>query len=186
MVLNYSTKHIQRSIRNESKRVSRNRNNAAGALSPLASFLHCRSTFATAESGKANARWSSYSTSRWPREDHRARSRPRLTNCFLSLDGYLGKYTPALAHQISDLLNKYQVTARQQRSSARPSHLGLPRRASTIGLRSTRYTHRTNRRAQTDIRLRKADPAFHRYRLTAASSPRTRTILSTTRLSRHP
>jgi len=34
-----------------------------------------------------------------------------LTNCFLSLDGYLGKYTPALAHQISDLLNKYQVTA---------------------------------------------------------------------------
>ena len=31
--------------------------------------------------------------------------------CFLSLDGYLGKYTPALAKQFADLLDKNQVTA---------------------------------------------------------------------------
>src|SRR5882757_4303462 len=34
-----------------------------------------------------------------------------MSNCFFSLDAYIGKYTPALAHQISDLLNKYQITA---------------------------------------------------------------------------
>jgi L-ribulose-5-phosphate 3-epimerase len=34
-----------------------------------------------------------------------------LTTCFLSLDGYIGKFTPALAKQFGDLLDKYQVTA---------------------------------------------------------------------------
>jgi L-ribulose-5-phosphate 3-epimerase len=34
-----------------------------------------------------------------------------FSNCFLSLDGFLGKYSPALAKQIGDLLEKYQVTA---------------------------------------------------------------------------
>jgi L-ribulose-5-phosphate 3-epimerase len=34
-----------------------------------------------------------------------------FSNCFLSLDGFLGKYSPALAQQIGDLLEKYQVTA---------------------------------------------------------------------------
>lgn len=34
-----------------------------------------------------------------------------LPTCFLSLDGYLGKFTPALAKQMSDLLDKYQVVA---------------------------------------------------------------------------
>lgn len=34
-----------------------------------------------------------------------------LPTCFLSLDGYLGKFTPALARQMGDLLNKYQVVA---------------------------------------------------------------------------
>jgi sugar phosphate isomerase/epimerase len=34
-----------------------------------------------------------------------------FTNCFFSLDGYLGKYSPALAKQIGDLLEKYQITA---------------------------------------------------------------------------
>lgn len=34
-----------------------------------------------------------------------------LSNCFLSLDGYLGKFTPALAQQIGNLLEKYEVTA---------------------------------------------------------------------------
>ncbi len=34
-----------------------------------------------------------------------------LPTCFLSLDGYLGKYTPALARQFSELLDKNQVVA---------------------------------------------------------------------------
>ena len=34
-----------------------------------------------------------------------------LPTCFLSLDGYLGKYTPALAKQFADLLDKNQVIA---------------------------------------------------------------------------
>lgn len=34
-----------------------------------------------------------------------------LSTCFLSLDGYLGKFTPALAKQFGDLLDKYQVIA---------------------------------------------------------------------------
>jgi len=34
-----------------------------------------------------------------------------FTNCFFSLDGYLGKYSPALAKQLGDLLDKYQITA---------------------------------------------------------------------------
>jgi L-ribulose-5-phosphate 3-epimerase len=34
-----------------------------------------------------------------------------LTTCFLSLDGYIGKFTPALAKQFGDLLDKYQVSA---------------------------------------------------------------------------
>ena len=34
-----------------------------------------------------------------------------LTNCFLSLDSYLGKYTAALAAQMRGLLDKYGVTA---------------------------------------------------------------------------
>lgn len=34
-----------------------------------------------------------------------------FTNCFFSLDGYLGKYSPGLAKQLGDLLDKYQITA---------------------------------------------------------------------------
>lgn len=34
-----------------------------------------------------------------------------LPTCFLSLDGYLGKYTPALAKEFADLLDKNQVIA---------------------------------------------------------------------------
>lgn len=34
-----------------------------------------------------------------------------FTNCFLSLDGYIGKFTPTAATQIKDLLDKYEVTA---------------------------------------------------------------------------
>jgi L-ribulose-5-phosphate 3-epimerase len=34
-----------------------------------------------------------------------------LTNCFLSMDGYIGKFTPDVATQIKDLLDKYEVVA---------------------------------------------------------------------------
>jgi sugar phosphate isomerase/epimerase len=34
-----------------------------------------------------------------------------MSNCFLSLDAYIGKYTPALADEFSGLLHKYGVTA---------------------------------------------------------------------------
>jgi L-ribulose-5-phosphate 3-epimerase len=34
-----------------------------------------------------------------------------FTNCFLSLDGYIGKFTPAVGKEIKDLLDKYEVVA---------------------------------------------------------------------------
>jgi len=34
-----------------------------------------------------------------------------FSNCFLSLDGYLGKFTPEVAKEIKDLLDKYEVVA---------------------------------------------------------------------------
>ncbi len=34
-----------------------------------------------------------------------------FSNCFLSLDGYIGNFTPTAATQIKDLLDKYEVTA---------------------------------------------------------------------------
>jgi L-ribulose-5-phosphate 3-epimerase len=34
-----------------------------------------------------------------------------FSNCFLSLDGYIGRFTPDAAKQISDLLAKYDLTA---------------------------------------------------------------------------
>jgi sugar phosphate isomerase/epimerase len=34
-----------------------------------------------------------------------------MTNCFLSLDSYIGKFTPELAKQIGGLLEKYDITA---------------------------------------------------------------------------
>ena len=34
-----------------------------------------------------------------------------FSNCFLSLDGYLGQFTPALATQFRDLLDKYELMA---------------------------------------------------------------------------
>ena len=34
-----------------------------------------------------------------------------MSNCFLSLDAYIGKFTPALAKEIGGLLEKYEITA---------------------------------------------------------------------------
>ncbi|HLV95078.1 MAG TPA: hypothetical protein VKS44_07785, partial [Candidatus Acidoferrales bacterium] len=34
-----------------------------------------------------------------------------LTNCFLSLDGYINRFTAPLAQQLNDLLQKYGIAA---------------------------------------------------------------------------
>ena len=34
-----------------------------------------------------------------------------FSNCFLSLDGYIGHFTPELAAQFRDMLNKYELVA---------------------------------------------------------------------------
>ena len=41
-----------------------------------------------------------------------------MTNCFLSLDGYLGKFTPALAQELGGLLEKYGLVADSSGSGA--------------------------------------------------------------------
>lgn len=64
-----------------------------------------------------------------------------MSNCFLSLDGYLGKYSKPLAQQLNDLLHKYQVVATAA-EVVRPEPLvwDFLRGPSTIGLvpRATR------------------------------------------------
>src|SRR5579863_2248828 len=34
-----------------------------------------------------------------------------FNNCFLSMDAYIGKFTPAVAKEIKDLLEKYEIVA---------------------------------------------------------------------------
>jgi sugar phosphate isomerase/epimerase len=51
------------------------------------------------------------SPSHGPEETFRRVHDMGFDNCFLSLDGYIDKFTPALAAQFSDLLNSYQLTA---------------------------------------------------------------------------
>jgi sugar phosphate isomerase/epimerase len=58
-----------------------------------------------------------------------------FSNCFLSLDGYLGKFTPEIALQMKDLLAKYEVTCTTV-EVVRPQPLvwDFLRGPSTIGL----------------------------------------------------
>jgi L-ribulose-5-phosphate 3-epimerase len=58
-----------------------------------------------------------------------------LTNCFLSLDGYIGGFTPAVVSQYRDLLAKYQITVTTV-EVVRPEPLewNFLRGPSTIGL----------------------------------------------------
>lgn len=61
--------------------------------------------------------------------------------CFLSLDGYLGKFTPALAQQMKGLLEKYGVTATTvEVVGPQPLKWNFTQGPSTIGLvpRATR------------------------------------------------
>ncbi len=58
-----------------------------------------------------------------------------FTNCFLSLDGYLGGFTPAVAREIGDLLDKYQVTATTvEVVEPKPLKWNFTEGPSTIGL----------------------------------------------------
>jgi len=58
-----------------------------------------------------------------------------FTNCFLSLDGYIDKFTPDAAKQIQDLLAKYEVTATTvEVVGPKPLEWNFTRGPSTIGL----------------------------------------------------
>ena len=64
-----------------------------------------------------------------------------FANCFLSLDGYLGKFTPVLAKQMRGLLDRYGVTATTvEVVGPKPLEWNFLKGPSTIGLvpRSTR------------------------------------------------
>jgi sugar phosphate isomerase/epimerase len=58
-----------------------------------------------------------------------------FTNCFLSLDGYLGAFTPELASQFRELLTKYDVTATTvEVVGPKPLEWNFTRGPATIGL----------------------------------------------------
>ena len=58
-----------------------------------------------------------------------------FSNCFLSLDGYIGGFTPAIALQMKDLLNKYEVIATTvEVVGPAPLEWNFLRGPSTIGL----------------------------------------------------
>jgi len=58
-----------------------------------------------------------------------------FTNCFLSLDGYIGGFTPAIAALMKDLLAKYEVTATTvEVVGPPPLEWNFLRGPSTIGL----------------------------------------------------
>jgi L-ribulose-5-phosphate 3-epimerase len=58
-----------------------------------------------------------------------------FSNCFLSLDGYIGGFTPAIASQMKDLLNKYEVIATTvEVVGPAPLEWNFLRGPSTIGL----------------------------------------------------
>ena len=58
-----------------------------------------------------------------------------FTNCFLSLDGYIGRFTPAIATQMKELLAKYEVMATTvEVVGPPPLEWNFLRGPSTIGL----------------------------------------------------
>jgi len=79
----------------------------------IAEGLHPAISFAVTEPGpiKPMALGLLISPYSAPEETIRRVHEMGFTNCFLSLDGYINKFTPAAAKQIGDLLAKYEVTA---------------------------------------------------------------------------
>jgi sugar phosphate isomerase/epimerase len=63
-----------------------------------------------------------------------------FSNCFLSLDGYLGKFTPEVAKEIKDLLDKYEVVATTvEVVGPAPLEWNFLRGPATIGLVPPQY-----------------------------------------------
>ena len=79
----------------------------------IAEGLHPAISFAVTEPGpiKPMALGLLISPYSAPEETIRRVHEMGFTNCFLSLDGYINKFSPAAAKQIGDLLAKYEVTA---------------------------------------------------------------------------
>ena len=70
-----------------------------------------------------------------PEEHFRTVHELGFSNCFLSLDKYLGNFTPALATQYRDLLAKYQLTATTvEVVGPAPLEWNFTRGPATIGL----------------------------------------------------
>ena len=69
-------------------------------------------------------------------EEHIRRVRDLgFTNCFLSLDGYIGSFTPDLARQYADLLAKYNITVTTvEVVGPKPLEWNFTRGPATIGL----------------------------------------------------
>src|SRR3954454_25262507 len=58
-----------------------------------------------------------------------------FSNCFLSLDGYIGKFTADAAKEIGDLLSKYEVVATTvQVVGPKPLYCDFQQGPATIGL----------------------------------------------------
>jgi len=63
-----------------------------------------------------------------------------FTNCFLSIDGYLNKFTPELARQFRELLDRYELTATTvEVVGPLPLEWNFLRGPSTIGLVPPQY-----------------------------------------------
>jgi L-ribulose-5-phosphate 3-epimerase len=75
-----------------------------------------------------------------PEEKFRVLRDLGLTNCFLSLDGYIGGFTPAVVNQFRELIAKYQVTVTTV-EVVRPEPLewNFLQGPSTIGLVPPKY-----------------------------------------------
>jgi sugar phosphate isomerase/epimerase len=75
-----------------------------------------------------------------PEEKFRVLRELGLTNCFLSLDGYIGGFTPAVVSQYRDLIAKYNITVTTV-EVVRPEPLewNFLRGPSTIGLVPPKY-----------------------------------------------
>jgi hypothetical protein len=106
-----------------------------------------------------------------------------FSNCFLSLDGYINGFTPELAAQFRDLLNKYQLIATTvEVVGPPPLEWNFTRGPSTIGLVPEPALRASMRFARSPT-LQNCS-ACPRCRRTADLFPKTPPILSTLEPSR--
>jgi L-ribulose-5-phosphate 3-epimerase len=110
---------------------------AAAMTAPLVSAAQAQST----ASGRSMALGLLISPAEGTEETIRRVHDLGLPTCFLSLDGYIGRFTPQLANEMKGLLAKYQVTATTvEVVGPKPLEWNFLRGPSTIGLvpRATR------------------------------------------------